>query len=82
MKKLSIGGKKQQIKEIQRLNLGVALKNGKGVKKSYKKAAFWLIKAAEQGNTDAQNNLGISYYDGQGVKQSYEKAAYWFTKAA
>ena len=59
--------KAEQGDAIAQYNLGVIYSNGKGVKKSYKKAAFWLIKAAEQGNTDAQNNLGISYYDGLGL---------------
>jgi len=41
-----------------------------------------LLKAAEQGDVDAQFNLGYSYFTGQGVTRDYTKAAEWLGKAA
>lgn len=40
------------------------------------------LKAAEEGDADAQNSLGDMYYDGIGVQQDYDEAARWFRKAA
>ena len=40
------------------------------------------IKAAEQGDADAQYKLGFMYNKGEGVPQDYKKAFYWCTKAA
>jgi TPR repeat protein len=40
------------------------------------------IKAAEQGDADAQFNLGVMYDKGQGVAQDYSQAADWYRKAA
>ena len=37
-----------------------------------------LIKAAEQGNADAQYKLGLSYEHGDRVQQNYVKAAHWY----
>ena len=42
----------------------------------------WLIAAAEQGHTTAQEFLGEAYYEGDGVEQDYEQAAKWFRAAA
>ena len=52
------------------------------MKKDQKKAAEWYLKAAEQGDSDAQYNLGAMYYDGKGVKKDRKKAAQWLSKAA
>ena len=53
-----------------------------GVEQSYSKAAYWLERAAEQGDSDAQCNIGVCYSEGKGVEKSYSKAAYWWEKAA
>ena len=42
----------------------------------------WYRKAAQQGNTEAQNFLGRCYYNGTGVTQNYSEAAKWCRKAA
>lgn len=42
----------------------------------------WFLKAAAQGNTDAENNLGVLYISGLGVEPDYKKAFDWFMKAA
>ena len=41
--------------------LGEAYVNAEGVSQDYKKAFEWYIKAAKQGNVDAQNNLGALF---------------------
>ncbi len=40
------------------------------------------IKAAEQGNAEAQHELGYMYYNGKGVQRDYAKAAEWYSRAA
>jgi hypothetical protein len=40
------------------------------------------LKAAEQGNIDAQLNLGVMYANGQGVIQSNKNAYIWSSIAA
>jgi TPR repeat protein len=42
----------------------------------------WYLRAAEQGDTAAQNMLAQKYEDGNGVNQDYEKAVEWYRKAA
>ena len=41
-----------------------------------------MLRAAEQGHSDAQFNIGFFYSEGKGVEQSYSKAIYWYKKAA
>jgi TPR repeat protein len=48
----------------------------------YAKAAYWLQKAAEQGEAEAQVFLGEMYKNGDGVPQDNAKAAYWIQKSA
>ena len=55
--------------------LGFKYANGDGVAQDYKKSVLWYRKAAEQGNTAAQNNLGVFYENGQGVSKN-QVAAY------
>lgn len=45
-------------------------------------AAEWYLKAAEQGDVDAQFNMGVYFRNGTGVAQDLHKAAQWFQKAA
>jgi hypothetical protein len=55
---------------------------GTGVEKSPEKAFGWFLKAAEQGNLDAQFNTAVSYENGNGVAQDLDKAQYWYSLAA
>ena len=50
----------------------------------YKKAVYWLRKAANQVYASAQNSLslGSMYRKGYGVTKDYKEAVYWFRKAA
>ena len=41
-----------------------------------------LIKAAEQGDAEAQFNLAGMYLTGEGVQEDYGKAVHWYSKAA
>ena len=50
--------------------------------KDFGNAAKWFMKAAEQGNVQAQTKLGALFLTGQGVPKDEEKAAIWFGKAA
>ncbi len=52
------------------------------VERDYSKAAYWYLKAAENGVRDAQHNLAGMYYNGEGVERDTGKAVLWFRKAA
>ncbi|MDA8136526.1 MAG: tetratricopeptide repeat protein [Desulfobacteraceae bacterium] len=41
-----------------------------------------LLKAAEQGDVNAQFNLGWMYAEGRGVPQNSKQAVYWYSRAA
>lgn len=41
-----------------------------------------LLKAAEQGNAEAQSKLAFAYIQGRGVPQNYPEALKWYRKAA
>lgn len=43
---------------------------------------YWIKKAADQGNGDAQYLLGSMYYNGTRFKKNLEKAAHYIMKAA
>ncbi|KAG0234201.1 hypothetical protein BGW42_006839 [Actinomortierella wolfii] len=53
-----------------------------GILQDYTKAFEWYFRAAEQGQTQAQNNLGWMYQDGKGVAQDDTKAVEWYRLAA
>jgi TPR repeat protein len=57
--------------------VGFMYHRGLGVKTDDVKAAFWLRKAAEQGQAEGQMMLGNLYYFGLGVPQSYAAAYAW-----
>ena len=42
----------------------------------------WYLKAADQGDANAQCSIGGFYYNGLGVAQDYEEAMKWYFKAA
>jgi TPR repeat protein len=62
--------------------LGSMYYQGAGVPQDYAEAAKWYQKAADRGDSDAQNNLGNMYENGQGVPQDYTEAVKWYRKAA
>jgi TPR repeat protein len=52
------------------------------IPEDYAQAAFWLTKAANLGNKDAQLYLGLLYLEGQGVPQDDDIAFDWIRKSA
>jgi TPR repeat protein len=52
------------------------------LKSDREQAVAWYLKAAEQGQDDAQFNLAISYSTGEGIEQDDDKAIYWLDKSA
>ena len=64
------------------LLLGMALEVGHGVRQDCKAAAWWMAKAAAEGNALAQYNLGLRYRDGDGVQADEYVAIQWLQKAA
>ena len=67
---------------LAQLELGKAYRDGKHVKKDYKIALQWFLKAANQGNADAMNQVGIRYASGQGTDVNKQEANKWYRKAA
>ena len=53
-----------------------------GLPKNESTANEWFLKAAEQGNMEAQFNLAASYKYGSGTNVDMEKALFWYRKAA
>lgn len=49
--------------------------------KDYGEALTWLRKAAEKGDSAAQNDLGTMHYNGQGVTKSRKDAIAWWIQA-
>jgi hypothetical protein len=68
--------------ELQFL-LGAAYHHGNGVaERDYTEAAFWYLKAAEQGHAPALGLLGMMYEWSWGVPQDYAQAVECYRKAA
>jgi hypothetical protein len=57
--------------------LGFLYLNGKGVPKDEALAVAWMLKAAEQGETNAQYNLGSCYINGEGVSRDLNEGYFW-----
>jgi TPR repeat protein len=57
--------------------VGFMYHRGLGVQTDDVQAAFWLRKAAEQGQAEGQLMLGSLYFFGLGVPQSYATAYAW-----
>ena len=62
--------------------LGQLYHFGHGVKQNDATAAGWYLKAAAQGDANAQNNTGSMFAMGKGVPQNHVTAAGWYLKAA
>ena len=67
--------------------LGIMYKNGKGVRKNYKKAFECFTKAVQDEDEDyddpeAQRLIGNMYHHGHGVQKDLKKAKEWYEKAA
>ena len=56
--------------------------DGYGTRQDQTQAAYWYLKAAEQGHVEAQYNLSRLYAAGQGVARDQEQALRWIRAAA
>ena len=74
----------------EQYQLGLCYANGEnGISQDWGKAILWFTKAAEQGNSEAQQSLGmychqlgLCYAKGDGVSKNMDKAIDCFEKAA
>lgn len=57
-------------------------KRGLGVKRNYKTALDWYMKAASTGDANSIFNVGSFFLAGQGVKRNTEEAMRWFELAS
>ena len=62
--------------------VGARLAEGKGTPQSFKDAAKWYQRSADQGFAQAQYRLGTLYERGLGLKPDRAQAAAWYQKAA
>jgi TPR repeat protein len=67
---------------LSQCNLGVMLKNGRGIEKDEVAAFNWLLKAAETGDDTAQCLVGVMYSTGCGVAQNDDEAITWLGRSA
>lgn len=84
MKKVHSGMKRPLSREIPRPSAGSPLSTTteKGFQRIREISNFWIRKAAEAGDPDAQNTLAIRYDEGDGLPQDPAQAVVWFQKAA
>ena len=53
----------------------------RGLNQDMKKAVYWLQKAADRGDGEAQYMLGVIYSQGTGIPQDWVQAYMWFSLA-
>ena len=63
---------------FRQCNLGTLYYNGRGCRKDYEEAVFWVLLAANQGNGLAAIKLGFMYEGGRGVTQDLVQAYKWY----
>jgi hypothetical protein len=63
-------------------DLGVMLREGRGVEKDNEQAVQWFRRAATQGHSRAQFSLGLMLQEGQGVAKDLTEALGLFRRAA
>lgn len=55
---------------------------GRGISQDYFLATEWQLKAANQGDAEAQFNIAVLYESCRGVPQNFPDAIEWCQKAA
>ena len=63
-------------------NLGLAYKNGTGVKRDYARAMQLFRQSAKGGYAPAMTAIGALYEEGKDVEKSADDAIKWYTRAA
>lgn len=63
------------------VEIGVAYRDGNGVKKDYQEANKWFQNAVSKGSVWAMAQLGYVYENGYGVSKDMNKAIEWYEKA-
>src|SRR3990167_10133257 len=61
---------------------GVRYLLGRGVARDDKQAFYYFSRAANDGDTFAENELAYMYAAGKGTERDYTKALYWYQQAA
>lgn len=64
------------------INEGIEYFRGQGVPQDYSEALGCFLRAADQGDADAQFIVGFLYIRGEGVSEDYLEALKWYQKAA
>ena len=63
-------------------DLATIYASGQGVRKDYKRAAYWFFQAAGAGIANAHYNLGVMFQQGLGVNKDFKKSLRWYESAA
>jgi TPR repeat protein len=63
-------------------DLGALYASGRVVPTNFRRAAYWFVKAAENGVANAHYNLGVMYHQGLGLRRDMTQAMYWYREAA
>ncbi len=61
---------------------GVKNGDGPGVERPLEKAAYWIRRAADQGDPDGQCGLAWLYENASGMGRDMEQAVFWYRQAA
>lgn len=62
--------------------LAEEFRTGKLGETNFERAISWYLRAADQGQKDAQHRLGTMYLTGEGVEPVMELALLWFQRAS
>jgi TPR repeat protein len=62
--------------------IGLAFRDGDGIRQDYIRSLLWFRHAAGMGNADAQYALGDLYENALGVGRSAAQARFWYARAA
>ena len=84
----AIGALKAFNKASQRGNheaqyrIGLMYRDGVGISKDDKEAAYWFRKAASNGHVESEYEIGLCFLQGRGVLQDMRVGAEWLWRAA
>lgn len=67
---------------LSQVLVGHMLRDGLGVERDEKKAAFWYEQAHDQGDANGSFNLAVMIETGRGVRRDFERAGRYYLSAA